>query len=64
MDAIAGKQIFIKFYRVKGGITEESFWINQRMRTEKILKRGDQKPVVMDRLIFTKRTGFFLNDDS
>ncbi len=30
-EGITGKQVFIKFYRVKGGIAEESFWTNQRM---------------------------------
>lgn len=50
-------------YRVKGGITEESFRVDQRMCTKKILKGGDQKPCVVDRFIFIRRNGCFLNDD-
>lgn len=62
-ESIAGKQELIERCRVKGSITEESFWIDQRMRTEIILKRGYQKPCIMDRFIFIRRAGFFLNDD-
>lgn len=51
-EGVTGKQVFIKFYRVKDGITEEGLGVNQRMRTEIILKRGDQKPCVMNRFIF------------
>lgn len=53
-EDITGKHVFIKFYRVKGGITEEGFGINQEMCTEIVLKRGNQEPCVMDRLIFIR----------
>lgn len=57
-EGITGKQVFIELYGVKGGITEESFRAGQRMCTEKILKGGDQKPCVVDRFIFIRRSGF------
>lgn len=62
-EGITGKQVFIELYRVKGGITEESFRVDQRMCTEKILEGGDQKPCVVDRFVFIRRNGFFPNDD-
>lgn len=53
-EGITGKQVFIKFYRVKGGITEEGFGGYQEMGTEIVLRRGVQKPCVMDRFIFVR----------
>lgn len=62
-ESITGKQELIEHYGVKGSVAEKSFRVNQRMGTEKILKRGYEKPCVMDGFIFIGRVRFFLNDD-
>lgn len=53
-EGIPGKQIFVNFYRVKGGIPQKTFRAYQRMRPEKILERGDQEPGIVDRLVFIR----------
>ena len=62
-ESITGKQAFIEHDRVKGSVPEESFRTGQRMRPEIVLKCGDQEPCVMDRFIFIRGAGLFLNND-
>jgi len=54
-EGITGKQIFINFYRVKGGIPKKDLRAYQRMRPEKILERRNQEPGIVDRLVFIRR---------
>lgn len=51
-ESISGEQVFVNFYRVKGGVPKKNLRTDQRMRPEKILECGKQEPGIMDRLIF------------
>ncbi len=62
-EGIAGKQVFVKFYRIKCGITKKSFRVDQRVCLEKILEGGDEKPCIVDGFIFAREIRFFLNED-
>lgn len=61
---ITGKKFLIQADGIKGRVAQESVRPNQRMCKEKVLKRRNEEPCVMNRFVFIRGIRFLINGNS
>lgn len=60
---ISSQKCLVGFDGIEGGITEEHFWLNQRVFCKEPLQCRQQKSIVAGGFIFIGRAGFLLSGD-